>query len=199
MNMAAQLQMAGVIFHLGSHKGIGFEKCLNQIVKAIHTILATVTTNLPIDQNAVTKPYLILETSAGAGGNIGGRFEELGKILKAVSDERLKVCLDTQHTFTAGYDLASKLGLEKTLFEFNKEIGLKNLAVIHLNDSKTELASQKDRHENIGEGFIGTKGFARIINHPKLKSIPFILEVPGFSGNGPDRENIQMLKNLVIS
>lgn len=169
------------------------------MVKALHTILAAVTVNLPIVQNTVTKPYLVLETSAGAGGNMGGKFEELGKILKEVWDNRLKVCLDTQHAFAAGYDLTSQRGMEKTLSEFDQEIGLTNLAVIHTNDSKTELGSYKDRHENIGEGFIRTEGFACLINHPKLQSIPFILEVPGFSGNGPDRENIQNLKDLIIS
>ncbi len=139
---------------------------------------------------------LILETSAGAGGNIGGKFSELGKILKAVGNKRVKIGLDTQHVFAAGYDIKTPMGLRTTLDEFEEEIGLTNLAIIHANDSKVELGSGKDRHENIGEGFIRKEGFANLINNKYLQEVPFILEVPGFSGNGPDTDNVQILKSL---
>lgn len=193
MNLAGELGMQGVIFHPGSHKGRGFTTVLPQVVSAIKQVI----THLTIAKNVIL-PNLILENSAGAGGNIGGKFSELGQILKEVGDDRLKVALDTQHTFAAGYDIKTVGGLEQTLSQFDREIGLENLVAIHANDSKTELGSGKDRHENIGEGFIGKDGFKNILNHPKLANIPFILEVPGLAGNGPDQDSIQTLKSLLI-
>lgn len=191
MNFASQIKSSGLIFHLGSHKGVGFEKVLPQIVASLSRVLKK--TNKP--ENEPTT--LILETSAGAGGGLGGTFTELGQILKGVLSDKLKICIDTQHIFAAGYDIRTPLGLNNVLAEFDKEIGLKNLAVIHANDSKTELKSGRDRHENIGEGFIGQEGFAGLLNHPQLANIPFILEVPGFSGTGPDAENVKLLKSLI--
>lgn len=186
LKMAEKLDVQGVIFHLGSHKGAGFEKVLPQIVENLKNVLS----------QSPKSPNLILENSAGAGGNIGSKFTELGQILKQVQDDRLRICLDTQHAFAAGYDLRTPLTIDEVLTELDEEIDLKNLAAIHANDSKTEYKSGRDRHENIGEGFIGKEGFDTLINHPSLKSIPFILEVPGFSGNGPDEENISFLKKL---
>ncbi|MBI3486366.1 deoxyribonuclease IV [Candidatus Daviesbacteria bacterium] len=217
LNLAKDLEMQGVIFHLGSHKGVGFEAIKEQVIKSLGLILKEVrgdgergapssarsavrTSDGAADRQdpkRFKQPQLILETSAGAGGNLGGNFRELGEILKQVDNPRLKICLDTQHVFASGYDVKSVLGLKDVLEEFEQEIGLENLAVIHANDSKVEYRSNRDRHENIGEGFIGKEGFSNLINHPKLKDIPFILEVPGFAGNGPDLENVQLLKSLV--
>lgn len=206
MNMAAELEMEGVIFHLGSHKGVGFEKVLDQVIKSLIVILETTKLSIesqkrdaigPSDLQLDMGPSLILENSAGAGATIGDNFKELGQIIKRVGDARLKVCLDTCHAYAEGYDVKTKEGLDKTLEEFDKEIGLEKLAVIHANDSKFALGSNKDRHANIGEGFIGLDGFTNLVNHPKLENIPFILEVPGFSGKGPDAENVQKLKSLI--
>lgn len=202
MNFASQIKSSGLIFHLGSHKGVGFEKVLPQIVESLRKVLnrteGEARSSAKKDPNRQPpRPNLILETSAGAGGGLGGTFTELGQILKGVQSDRLKICIDTQHIFAAGYDIRTPLGLNNVLAEFDKEIGLENLAVIHANDSKTELKSGRDRHENIGEGFIGQEGFAGLLNHPKLANIPFILEVPGFSGAGPDAENVKLLKSLI--
>lgn len=186
LNLAGEINSGGVIFHLGSHKGQGFKNVLNQIVKAITEILAK-------SQNS----NLILENPAGQGGSVGSKFEELGQILKQVHDNRLKICLDTCHAFAACYDVRTLQGLEKTLEEFDKEIGLGNLVAIHANDSKFDLGSGKDRHANIGEGFIGKEGFSNMLNYPALKNIPFILEVPGFTDTGPDQDNINILKSLI--
>ncbi len=186
LNLAAKLEVQGIIFHLGSHKGKGFEAVLPQIVTALKQVLEKSPNNV----------QLILETSAGAGGNLGRDFHELGKILKAVDDTRLAICIDTQHIFAAGYDIKTPLGLEDALQEFDEEIGLSNLAAIHANDSKVEYKSGRDRHENIGEGFIGVEGFRGLLNHPQLQNVPFILEVPGFDDNGPDIENVKLLKSL---
>jgi len=188
MQTAAELGVEGVIFHVGSHKGAGFETVKEQIVKSLKAVLAS---SLRGD-----RPYLLLETAAGAGGVIG-RFSELAELLKAVNNDRLKICLDTQHTFALGYDLTTKAGVEETLKEFDETIGLDKLAAIHCNDSKVERGSLRDRHENIGEGLIGKDGFKYLLNHPALANIPFLLEVPGFAGTGPDKENIDILKALV--
>lgn len=187
LNTAGELGIEGVIFHTGSHGGVGFDKVADQIVRSISAILSEVEGS----------PSLILENSAGQGGTVGSKFSELGQIHSQVADDRLKVCLDTCHLFVAGFDIKTKEGLQKTLDEFDLQVGLKNLAAIHANDTKFDLSSGKDRHENIGEGFLGKEGFKNIINHPKLKDIPFILEVPGFSNSGPDKENIDILKKLL--
>lgn len=195
LNTAEFLQVEGVIFHLGSHKGAGFDSVLNQVVLALKEILQR--SSRIRNKNVRIEPLLILETAAGAGNVIGDKFSELGQILKGVNNPRLKICLDTQHVFASGYDLKTQKGLANLISEFEKEIGLENLVAIHANDSKTGLGSHKDRHENIGSGLIGKEGFSGILNHPKLKNLPFILEVPGFTDSGPDSENISILKSLV--
>ena len=127
---------------------------------------------------------------------MGRSFSELGQILKGVKNNKLKVGLDTCHLYASGYDVKTPAGLKKTLEEFDSEIGLENLSIIHANDSKFELGAHRDRHANIGEGFIGKDGFKNLLNNPLLKDIPFILEVPGFTNNGPDKENVELLKSL---
>lgn len=192
LDIAGEAGVKGVIFHTGSHTGRGFENTLPQIVKAIEKIFTKV-----LASGIAPSPFLILENSAGAGGSIGGQFAQLGQIIKQVNHDRVKICLDTCHAFAAGYDVGTKQGLQKTLEEFDKAIGLKNLVAIHANDSKFDLGSGKDRHANIGEGFIGSEGFANMLNHPSLKHLPFILEVPGFAETGPDKGNIDTLKSLI--
>lgn len=218
LNYAAKLGIGGVIFHLGSHQGRGFEAVFTQIVESLKKILNESVVRDDSEEGPKvnrsersergahlgdragrtpnTIPFLILENSAGAGGGLGQNFQELGRLLKGVNHPRLKVCLDTQHSFAQGYDVKTLTGLKDVLLEFDEEIGLENLVAIHANDSKTEYKSKKDRHENIGEGFIGKEAFENLINHPDLKDVTFILEVPGFSGNGPDLENVKLLKSL---
>ena len=179
----------GVIFHVGSHKGKGFEAVVEQVVEAINQIL--------LRTEGCGK--LILENSAGAGGIIGAKFSELGEIVKAVNSPRIGVCLDTAHAFESGYDLRTKTGLDKALAEFDQQVGLEKLVCIHANDSKTALGSNRDRHDNIGEGEIGLKGFKNIVNHPDIRELPFIIETPGFDDAGPDRKNIETLRNLVAN
>ena len=188
-NMADILGLRGTVFHLGSHKGRGFETVKPQVVAAIQKIL----------EKSPETPYLILENSAGAGGSVGGKLSELGALIKAVNDPRLKVCLDTQHAFVSGYDIRTKEGVDQLITEFETEIGIDKLAVIHANDSKTEFNSGKDRHENIGQGSIGLEGFRYLVNHPQLTDIPLLLEVPGFEDQGPDKQNIETMKSLLNS
>jgi deoxyribonuclease-4 len=186
MHAAALIGAKGVIFHLGSHKGAGYEACVDQVIDQCKKVL---------DATPATA-WLILENSAGMGGAIGSKFAELGKIVREVGGERVKVCLDTCHTFQANYDISTRPGLEATLEEFEKEIGLKKLVAVHANDSKKPLGSGMDRHENIGEGELGRDGFINILSHPAFADVPFLLEVPGFDDSGPDAKNVEILKQL---
>jgi deoxyribonuclease-4 len=186
MNAAALIGAKGVIFHLGSHKGAGYEACVEQVIDQCKRVL-----------DATPKEaWLILENSAGMGGAIGSKFEELGKIVHGVGGDRTKVCLDTCHTYQASYDVKTRAGLDATLAEFDKEIGLEKLVAIHANDSKAPLGGGLDRHANIGEGTIGRDGFVNMLSHKAFANVPFLLEVPGFEDDGPDKQNVDILKEL---
>ncbi len=186
MTLAAAIGAEGVIFHPGSHKGAGFEAILPQVVDSVSKVL----------ENSPEGPYLAVENMAGMGQHIGARLDELGQIIQGVDNPRLRVCLDTQHTFAAGYDLTTGQGIENMIAEFDDAIGLSRLAAVHANDSKRPCGSGVDRHDNIGEGFIGEDGFATIMGHPAFANVPFFLEVPGFEGNGPDHQNVEILKAI---
>jgi deoxyribonuclease-4 len=186
LNLAADIGAAGVIFHPGSHQGVGYEGIFQQAVDAIQRVL----------EASPEGPCLALENMAGMGQHIGAKFEELGGILEAVDSPRLKVCLDTQHSLAAGYDLTNREGVAAMLAEFEQTIGLEKLVAVHANDSKGPLGCGIDRHENIGEGHIGEAGFEAIMAHPAFRDVPFFLEVPGFEGKGPDRQNVEILKNI---
>jgi apurinic endonuclease APN1 len=146
--------------------------------------------------NTSEETWLIIENSAGAGNHIGATFEEIGRMIAGISSDRVRVCIDTQHTLAAGYDITTSSGIDSVMNEFDSAIGLDRLAAVHANDSKTELGSGKDRHENIGLGSIGSEGFANIMAHPAFADVPFMLEVPGIEGNGPDVPNIDALKAI---
>ena len=186
MHVASAMGGAGVIFHAGSHKGAGYDGIFQQTVDSYKEVLA----NSPQDV------WLIIENSAGMGNHIGSKFEEIGRIMQAVDDPRVKVCLDTQHTFAAGYDVATPEGVGKAMDEFDREIGLVNLVAVHANDSKTLFASGVDRHENLGQGHMGLSAFVAIMSHHAFRDVPFLLEVPGIEGKGPDKENMDVLREL---
>lgn len=186
MVVAHEIGAKGVIFHGGSHKGLGFEKVLEQTANSMRNVL----------DNSPDDTLLILENSAGMGAHIGSNFQEIGRILRAVGSPRLKICLDTQHCFAAGYDVTRSEGLETMLEEFDQEVGIERLAAVHANDSKVEFGSGVDRHENIGQGRIGLEGFLAIMGNPAFREIPFLLEVPGIEGKGPDKINVDILKDL---
>jgi len=186
MNAAHDLGMLGVIFHLGSHGGAGFDAVFRQVVESMNRVL----------DNSPDDTLLIVENSAGMGNHIGSKFQELGALFKEVASSRVKVCLDTQHSFAAGYNLATPEGVASTLQEFDREIGLGQLAAVHCNDSKRELGGGVDRHENIGEGYMGLAAFEAILAHPAFRHVPFYLEVPGFEGHGPDKQNMDIIKGV---
>ena len=160
-------------FHPGSHVGQGTRAGIDYIAAAL--------------KNALRHDYpvtVLLETMAGKGSEIGGRFEELRDILNAVGSENVGVCLDTCHVYDGGYDIVNDLN--GVLAEFDRVIGLDRLHALHLNDSKNPFASHKDRHECLGKGSLGLETFRRIVNHPQLKDKPMILEtpneLPGYAG-----------------
>jgi deoxyribonuclease-4 len=186
MHVAAEIGASGVIFHVGSHKGAGFAAVFDQVVKSIGTI---------IDQSP-DHVWLVIENSAGMGQHICCSFREIGQVINAVGSPRVKVCLDTQHLFAAGHNIIEQDGLQRVIAEFDEQIGLSNLVAVHANDSKTPLASGVDRHDNIGQGNIGLDGFRVIMSNEAFADIPFLLEVPGNDGNGPDKANIDVLKGL---
>ena len=153
-------------FHPGSHVKQGVETGIDYIVEMLNTVLK--------EEQTTT---VLLETMAGKGTEIGRSFEEIAEIISKVKlNNHLGVCLDTCHVYDAGYDIVNNL--DNVLEEFDKVIGLDRLKAIHLNDSKNPFNSHKDRHEKIGEGSIGIEAMKRIINHPKLRHLPFFLETP---------------------
>jgi len=183
---ANKLDALGVIFHPASHRGRGFETIIDQFANSVRIILD----NEPGDS------LLMLETSAGAGDHIGSTFAELGTLIKAIGNERVAVCLDTQHVWAAGYNIVNTDSLSAALDEFDKEIGIGLLRSVHANDSMRELGSSVDRHENIGDGLIGTAGFKNLMSNDAFKHVPFYLEVPGTGKSGPDKPNIDRLKAI---
>ena len=152
-------------FHPGSHVGQGTEVGIEYIAQALKKALRH---DYPVT--------VLLETMAGKGSEIGGRFEELKAILDAVGSANIGVCLDSCHVYDGGYDIVRDL--DGVLEEFDRIIGLDKLKALHLNDSKNPFASHKDRHELLGEGSLGLDTFRRIVNHPKLLDRPMILETP---------------------
>ncbi len=186
MLVAGQLGAVGVVLHCGSHLGKGFDSVLGQAVAALREVLS----------RSSPDTWLILENSAGMGSHIGASFQQLGRLLDAVDSPRVMICLDTAHTLAAGYNLSDPEQADSVMELFDGEIGLPRLVAVHANDSKAGLGSGIDRHENIGDGHIGVDGFRAVMAHPAFRSVPFLLEVPGLDGKGPDRENVDRLKGV---
>ncbi len=187
---ASLLKIPYVIMHPGYHRGAGEDKGLHRIAQGIDTIYE----RLPH-----IACRLLLETTAGQGSSLGHTFEQLAHISDSVeAKEKIGFCLDTCHAFAAGYDLRGKNAYQGTMQSFDKILGIDRLGVIHLNDAKKGLGSRVDRHEHIGEGEIGINAFRFIMNDPRLKAIPKILETP--KKKGPidhDRMNLNRLRSLV--
>lgn len=178
---------SGLIFHPGSAGKADPKEAIEKVIKSMEIVLTDYSGNC----------RLLLEVCAGQGGTIGDQFSELAAILQGLGhDRRLGIAWDTCHLFSAGYDLSSEDGLRKTMDEFEKLIGFDWLYAVHANDSKTPLGARRDRHENIGQGYIGEEAFARMLQQPQLRSLPWILEVPGFENKGPDRRSIDTLHRL---
>ena len=153
-------------FHPGAHGGQGMETGISIISDVLNNVLRPEQTTT-----------VLLETMTGKGSEVGGRFEDLREIIDRIDlQEKVGVCFDTCHVFDAGYDIVGDL--DGVLSEFDRVVGLERLRAVHMNDSKNPLSSRKDRHETIGNGHIGLEALGRVINHPKLRALPFLLETP---------------------
>lgn len=169
--------------HLGSSTDLGPKKALEKVKEGVKKIL---------DGYKGTTQFLI-EMSAGAGNIIGDTFEEIGQIIKSLSQFNIGVCFDTCHAFVSGYDLRTRLAVKKTFKHFDRTIGLEKLKLMHANDAKSDLGSHIDRHEHIGYGKIGREGFYSLIHHPKLQAVNLIIETPK---DGKNVDDIKILKSL---
>jgi len=180
----------GLVLHIGSHRGRGFEAALPGIVSGLMEALDSV------DPNQASCPVL-LENAAGAGDTVGRSFEELEEVIDAAGgDERIGVCLDTQHLWASGIPFTSMEESDAMVEMINRTVGLERLRLLHLNDSKVPFGANRDRHENIGEGTIGTPGFEALLGHSDLQGLPAILEVPG-DGDGPRAKDVSKAKEVL--
>ncbi len=186
MQVAAAIEADGVVFHVGSHLGAGFESSLERVVPALEQVLELTT----------ERTWLLIENAAGAGGTIGRSLEELAVLVERLGRHpRLGVCLDSCHLYASGYDVSDRETLDDLLSRLEADVGLDRLRAVHVNDSKAPLGSNRDRHHNIGEGLLGEQ-LGVFLGHPRLQGLPAVLEVPGTDGHGPDADQIRKAKEL---
>ena len=187
LERAGQLGAQYLIIHIGHRMDSSEEEAINAVSQGINQALRQV-------RNSVV---LLLENTAGQGSEIGSTFEQIRTIIERVEEnERVGICLDTAHSFEAGYDLSNKDGIERTLETLDHTVGLKRLHLFHLNDSKTPRGSRKDRHWHIGEGHIGLKGFRYLINHLAVRHLPGIMETPR-TDTVEDLRNMKVVRGLI--
>ena len=186
VDAACAIGAEAVVFHVGSHQGAGFDAGLERVVPALTQAL----------ERCSETTWLCMENTAGTGDTIGRSLEELAALYEALDRHpRLGVCLDSCHLFASGYDVTDAGELDRVVKQLDGLVGLDRLRVLHVNDSKTPLGSNRDRHDNIGEGLMGSK-LAVFLGHPKLQGLPALLEVPGADGHGPDAEQMAKLRKL---
>jgi len=188
---AERLGLDALVLHPGSHTGSGEAAGLARIIRVIDRLHA---------RRPRQRVFLALETTAGAGDVLCGRFQHLRAILDGCADgQRLAVAIDTCHLWAAGYDLATSRAVDETLGKLDRTVGLDRVRVVHANDARGALGSGLDRHAHIGRGKIGREGFRALVNHPALRDLPFILETPkeGPRGKEMDPVNLRTLRRLV--
>ena len=189
LERAESLGLAFLVLHPGAHKDSGEEECLIRIAAAASRALKA---------TAGAKVQLLYETAAGQGTCVGHRFEQLATLLKLTAPaDRVGICFDTCHVFAAGYDLSTKDGYAQVMAEFDRLVGLDRLRAVHLNDSKKPLGSHVDRHEQIGQGAIGLTAFRCLMNDPRLRHVPMVLETPKDNDCTEDVANLRTLRRLV--
>lgn len=180
----------GLVLHIGSHRGSGFPTALPAVAEALIASLDEV------DADVEGCPIL-LENAAGAGDTVGRSFEELAEVIDATGgDERLGVCLDTQHLWASGIPFGTLDEADALIALIDSTVGMRRLQCLHLNDSKVDFGANRDRHENIGDGTIGADGLAALLGHPALQGLPAILEVPG-EGDGPRAEDVTSARGVL--
>jgi deoxyribonuclease-4 len=186
VDVACAIEADGVVFHVGSHLGAGFEAGLERVVPALERAL----------ERCSDTTWLLIENSAGAGGTMGRSVEELAVLVERLgAHPRLGICLDSCHLWVSGVDVTDPAALDATLAEVDERIGLERLRALHVNDAAAALASNRDRHANVGEGLIGEE-LGVFLAHPRLQGLPALLEVPGRDGHGPDVEEVRKLREL---
>jgi deoxyribonuclease-4 len=186
MEVASAIDADGVVFHVGSHLGAGFDAGLARAVPALREVL----------ELSTDRTWLLMENSAGTGGTIGRSIAELGALFDALERHpRLGLCLDSCHLYASGYDVSDPVALDAVLDEVDATIGLDRLRALHVNDSKAPLGSNRDRHENVGDGLMGAK-LGVFLRHPRLQGLPALLETPGADNHGPDAEQVRRTKTL---
>jgi deoxyribonuclease-4 len=186
VDTACSIGADGVVFHVGSHQGAGFEAGLERVVPALREVV----------ERCSETTWLLMENCAGAGGTIGRSLDELATIFERLdAHPRLGLCLDSCHLFASGYDVTDRAALDGVLAEVDRSIGLDRLRALHVNDSKAPLGSNRDRHDNVGQGLLG-EDLGVFLGHPKLQGLPAVLEVPGPDGHGPDAAEVRRLRDL---
>jgi deoxyribonuclease IV len=186
METSCAIGADGVVFHVGSHLGSGFEAGLERVLPALEQVL----------ERCSDTTWLLIENSAGTGGTIGRSLDELAVLVdRAGGHPRLGICLDSCHLWASGYDVTDAAALEAVLDEVDEKIGLDRLRALHVNDSATPLGSNRDRHANILEGLMD-KRLGVFLANSRLQHLPVILEVPGRNGKGPDAEEVGKLRDL---
>ncbi len=191
LDRAERLGIRAVVLHPGAHMGAGAQAGIAQIARSLDQIHAAIP-----DHKVVT----LLESSAGQGSCVGCSFEELGRIIRSVDNrKRVGVCFDTCHVFASGYDLRTRGAYEHTIECVEQHVGIRNVGLFHLNDSKKPLGSRVDRHEHIGDGQIGLDGFAFLLNDERFRGIPKLLETPKKIEHESDRRNLATLRGLLNS
>ena len=188
LGRCARLGIELLVMHPGAHMGAGEEAGIERVARALDLVLA---------QPEGAGVTILLENTAGQGSALGHRFAQLAAIIGRSSfAARLGVCVDTQHAFAAGYDLASADGWERTWEEFEREVGLPRLRALHLNDSKRPCGARVDRHEQIGLGLLGAAAFLRVMNDPRLDGLPASLETEKTEDGCEDEQNLAVLRNM---
>ena len=188
LQRCAQLDLPFIVLHPGAHGGDGSERGVERVVSALDEVLAAVESSTMV----------LIETTAGQGTGIGGRFEELAAICSLVKQtSRIGVCFDTCHVFAAGYDIRDERSYRETMARFDQLIGLERLLLFHLNDSKNPLGSRVDRHDHIGAGRIGLNGFRCLLNDPRFSNHAMILETPKADDLHEDIVNLNTLRGLL--
>jgi len=189
LDRAERLGIRGVVLHPGAHVGAGAKAAIEQIARSLDQVHAALPNH---------KVVTLLETSAGQGSCVGCSFDELGQMIRSVDDRRrVGICFDTCHVFASGYDFRTRDGYEKTIESVEKHVGVRNVGLFHLNDSKRPLGSRVDRHEHIGDGQIGLDGFSFLLNDERFRRIPKLLETPKKIEHESDRRNLGTLRSLL--
>jgi deoxyribonuclease IV len=186
VDAACAIGADGVIFHVGSHLGAGFEAGLDRTCAALAQVL----------ERCDGDTWLLMENSAGAGGTIGRSLEELQTLLDRLDRHpRLGICLDSCHLYVSGYDVTDRHAVDALVQELDDRMGIDRLRALHVNDSAAELGSNRDRHANIGEGLMG-EGLGAFVAHPAFQHLSAYLEVPGENKQGPNANELQKLRDL---